>query len=55
MTTKTRLFVFDWWVIQKRVVYLAVAFLVLCGMAAGVALAVPIAASSDFLYLGSLR
>jgi hypothetical protein len=26
-----------------------------CGWAAGVALAVPIAASSDFLYLGSLR
>ena len=38
MSTKTRRFVFDWWVIQKRVVYLLVAFLVLCGMAAGGAL-----------------
>ncbi|MGH9871793.1 MAG: FecR domain-containing protein [Pyrinomonadaceae bacterium] len=38
MSKKTRRFVFDWWVIQKRVVYLLVAFLVLCGMAAGGAL-----------------
>jgi hypothetical protein len=38
MRRKTRRFVFDWWVIQKRVVYLIVAFLVLCGMAAGGAL-----------------
>jgi uncharacterized cupin superfamily protein len=38
MSTKTRRFVFDWWVIQKRVVYLLVAFLVLCGIAAGGAL-----------------
>lgn len=38
MITKTRRFVFDWWVIQKRVVYLLVAFLVLCGIAAGGAL-----------------
>lgn len=35
MITKTRRFVFDWWVIQKRVVYLLGAFLILCGMAAG--------------------
>ena len=35
MITKTRRFVFDWWVIQKRVVYLLVAFLILCGLAAG--------------------
>ena len=38
MITKTRRFVFDWWVIQKRVVYLLVAFLILCGLAAGGAL-----------------
>jgi len=38
MSTRTRRFVFDWWVVQKRVVYLLVAFLVLCGMAAGGAL-----------------
>lgn len=38
MSTKTRRFVFDWWVIQKRVVYLLVAILVLCGIAAGGAL-----------------
>src|SRR4029450_2614945 len=38
MITKTRRFVFDWWVIQKRVVYLGVAFLLLCGIAAGGAL-----------------
>ncbi|MGH9930442.1 MAG: FecR domain-containing protein [Pyrinomonadaceae bacterium] len=38
MSTKTRRFVFDWWVIQKRVVYLLVAFLLLCGLAAGGAL-----------------
>src|SRR4029450_5904483 len=38
MITKTRRFVFDWWVIQKRVVYLGVAFLLLCGIAVGGAL-----------------
>ena len=38
MITKTRRFVFDWWVIPKRVVYLLVAFLILCGLAAGGAL-----------------
>ncbi len=38
MSTKTRRFVFDWWVIQTRVVYLLVAFLILCGLAAGGAL-----------------
>lgn len=35
MSTKTRRFVFDWWVVQKRVVYLLVALLVLCGLAVG--------------------
>ena len=38
MNTKTRRFVFDWWVIQKRVVYLLVALLILCGLSAGGAL-----------------
>lgn len=38
MSTKTRRFVFDWWVVQKRVVYLLVAVLVLCSLAAGGAL-----------------
>jgi hypothetical protein len=35
MSTKTRRFVFDWWVIEKRVIYLGVAFFLLCGLAAG--------------------
>ncbi len=38
MSTRTRLFVFDWWVVQKRVVYLLVAILILCGIAVGGAL-----------------
>src|SRR6185295_15458248 len=38
MSNKTRLFAFDWWVIQKRMVYLAVALLVVCVMAAGASL-----------------
>ncbi len=38
MSTKTRLFAFDWWVIQKRMVYLAVALLLVCVMAAGAGL-----------------
>jgi FecR-like protein len=38
MITKTRRFVFDWWVVQKRIVYLIVALLVLSGLAAGGAL-----------------
>src|ERR1700682_1248844 len=37
MQTKTR-FGFDWWVIQKRAVYIMIALLVLCGIAAGAAL-----------------
>ena len=32
---KRRHFVFDWWVIQKRVIYLLIALAVLCGLAAG--------------------
>ncbi len=35
MITKTRRFVFDWWVVQKRVVYLLIAIVALCGLAAG--------------------
>ena len=38
MSTKARRFVFDWWVIEKRVVYLLVAILILCGLAGGGAL-----------------
>lgn len=38
MTTKTSRFVFDWWVVQKRIVYLIIALLMLCGLAAGAAL-----------------
>lgn len=38
MATKSRLFAFDWWVIQKRVVYLIIAFFILCGLAGGAAL-----------------
>ena len=38
MTTKTSRFVFDWWVVQKRILYLAIALLMVCGLAAGAAL-----------------
>jgi hypothetical protein len=38
MATKTNRHVFDWWVVQKRIVYLLVALLLLCGLAAGTAL-----------------
>src|SRR6266545_318882 len=38
MITKTRRFVFDWWVVQKRVVYLLVTLVILCGLAGGTAL-----------------
>jgi len=38
MTTRTSRFVFDWWVVQKRFVYLAVFLVVLCAMAAGASL-----------------
>ncbi|HLN97144.1 MAG TPA: FecR domain-containing protein [Pyrinomonadaceae bacterium] len=38
MSTRTRRFVFDWWVVQKRVVYLLIAIFILCGLAAGAAL-----------------
>src|ERR1700704_4622886 len=38
MATKSRRFAFDWWVVQKRVVYLIVALLILCGFTGGAAL-----------------
>jgi hypothetical protein len=38
MSIKTGRFVFDWWAIQKRIIYLIVALVVLCGLAAGGAL-----------------
>ncbi len=38
MATRTSRFVFDWWVIQKRVVYLIIASLILCFLGAGAAI-----------------
>jgi FecR protein len=38
MATKNSPFVFDWWVIQKRAIYLFITILILCGIAAGAAL-----------------
>ncbi|HEY2962956.1 MAG TPA: FecR domain-containing protein [Pyrinomonadaceae bacterium] len=38
MANKTSRFAFDWWIIQKRFVYLVIAIFVLCGVAAGAAL-----------------
>jgi len=38
MTKKKRRFAFDWWVIQKRVIYVIVATFVLCVIAAGSAI-----------------
>jgi FecR protein/Glucodextranase, domain B len=38
VANKTSHFAFDWWIIQKRFVYLVIAILMLCGMAAGAAL-----------------
>jgi hypothetical protein len=37
MANKSSAFAFDWWIIQKRFIYLMIVFLVLCGMAAGAA------------------
>jgi hypothetical protein len=34
---KTSRFAFDWWIIQKRLVYLVIAIFMLCGLAAGAA------------------
>jgi hypothetical protein len=38
VANKTSHFAFDWWIIQKRFVYLVIAILMLCGIAAGAAL-----------------
>jgi hypothetical protein len=38
MTKHTNRFAFDWWVVQKRAVYIIIAVLVLCGLAGGAAL-----------------
>ena len=35
---KTSHFAFDWWIIQKRFVYLVIAIFMLCGLTAGAAL-----------------
>jgi hypothetical protein len=35
MAKKTRRFVFDWWVVQKRIVYLIILIVALCGLAGG--------------------
>ena len=35
MANRTVHFAFDWWIIQKRLLYLIIAFLILCGFAAG--------------------
>ena len=37
VANKTSHFAFDWWIIQKRFVYLVIAILMLCGLAAGAA------------------
>jgi hypothetical protein len=38
VANKTSRFAFDWWIIQKRFVYLVIAIFLLCGMAAGAGL-----------------
>jgi hypothetical protein len=38
MANKTSRFAFDWWIIQKRFIYIAIAIFALCGLAAGAAL-----------------
>ncbi len=38
MSTKTGLFMFDWWVIKKRSIYLGIAFLLLCALSGGATL-----------------
>jgi hypothetical protein len=37
MATKTSRFAFDWWIIQKRFIYIVIAIILLCGLAAGAA------------------
>ncbi len=38
VANKTSRFAYDWWIIQKRFVYLLIAMFILCGVAAGAAL-----------------
>src|SRR5918996_1303916 len=38
VANRTSRFAFDWWIVQKRFVYMAVAIFVVCCMAAGAAL-----------------
>ena len=38
MSSKPRHFVFDWWVVEKRIIYLMIALVIVCGLAAGSAL-----------------
>ncbi len=38
MTKQSNRFAFDWWVVQKRIVYLLIALVLLCGLAGGAAL-----------------
>jgi hypothetical protein len=38
VANKTSRFAYDWWIIQKRFVYLIITFFILCGVAAGAAL-----------------
>jgi hypothetical protein len=38
IANKTSRFAFDWWIIQKRFVYLVIAIFMLCGLAAGAAI-----------------
>jgi FecR-like protein len=38
MSNKSSRFAFDWWVVQKRAVYLIITLIVLCGLAGGAAL-----------------
>ncbi|MBA3357521.1 MAG: hypothetical protein H0U18_16595, partial [Pyrinomonadaceae bacterium] len=38
MVTKTDRFAFDWWVVQKRSIYLGIVLLVFCALAAGASL-----------------
>ena len=42
VANKTSRFAFDWWIIQKRFVYLVIAIFLLCGMAVGAAIYVKI-------------
>src|SRR4029079_4196981 len=37
VANKTSRFAYDWWIIQKRFVYLVIAIFMLCGLAAGAA------------------